>query len=151
MLSENDLKVLKAISEGESDPLSIADNLKMKVEAVRTSADALGEQRLVKVIKSVTEYVSLTEEGMYYAQVGLPERRLLSFIGHGKSMSEMKDPDNKIALGWLKKKGWAVIQNGEIQPVGDAPRGKDEEMLQAILLKNKMMSTEELDRRTVAD
>ena len=53
MLSENDLKVLKAISEGESDPQSIAEKLQMKVEAVRASADALGEQGLVKVNKSV--------------------------------------------------------------------------------------------------
>jgi hypothetical protein len=44
MLSENDLKVLKAISEGGSDPQSIADKLNMKVEAVRASADALAEQ-----------------------------------------------------------------------------------------------------------
>ena len=63
MLSENDLKVLKAISEGESDPQSIAEKLRMKVEAVRASADALGEQGLISVDKSVEESVSLTEEG----------------------------------------------------------------------------------------
>ena len=51
MLSENDLKVLKAISEGESDPQSIAEKLRMKVEAVRASADALGEQGLISVDK----------------------------------------------------------------------------------------------------
>ncbi len=151
MLSVNDLKVLKAISEGESDPLKIAHKLGMKWEAVLASADALDEQGLVKVNKSVTEFVSLTEEGMYYAQAELPERRLLSFIGQGKTMSEMKDPANKIALGWLKKKGWAVIQDGEIRPVGDAPRGKDEEILQAILLKTEAMSTAELDKKTLAD
>lgn len=41
MLSENDVKVLKAISEGQSDPQSIADKLKRKVEMARTSADVL--------------------------------------------------------------------------------------------------------------
>ena len=61
MLSENDLKVLKAISEGLCDPQSIAEKLQMKVEAVRASADALGEEGLISVTKSVEESVSLTE------------------------------------------------------------------------------------------
>ncbi|MDD1748969.1 MAG: phenylalanine--tRNA ligase subunit alpha [Methanothrix sp.] len=149
MLSENDVKVLKAISEGDSDPLGITNKLGMKWEAVLASADALGEQGLVKVIKSVDEIVYLNKEGMYYAQAGLPERRLLSFIGPGKSMSELKDPDSKIGLGWLRKKGWAVIQAGEIRPMGDAPQGKDEEMLQTLLVGSK--SSAELDKKALAD
>ena len=74
MLSENDLKVLKAISEGDSDPQSIAKKLDMKVEAVRASADVLSEQGLAQVSKSVVEIFALTEEGKKYAQEGLPER-----------------------------------------------------------------------------
>ena len=127
MLSENDDKVLKAISEGLSDPQSIASKLEMKVETVRASADALGEQELVKVIKSVEEIFTLTEEGTNYAKDGLPERRLLQSLGSGKPMAELKDPAIKIGLGWLRKKGWAVIQAGEIKPMGSAPKGKDEE------------------------
>jgi phenylalanyl-tRNA synthetase alpha chain len=133
MLSENDLKVLKAISEGQSDPQSIAEKLQMKVEAVRASADALGEQGLISVDKSVEESVSLTDEGRKYAGEGLPERVLLSFIGSGKAMSELKDPAHKIGLGWLRKKGWAVIQAGEIKPVGAAEPDEDEIILQALL------------------
>ena len=64
MLSESDARVLKAISEGFSNPQAIADKLGMKIEAVRASADALGEQGLVKVFKSVDEIFSLTEEGI---------------------------------------------------------------------------------------
>ena len=47
MLSESDVRVLNAISEGYSNPQAIADKLGMKIEAVRASADALGEQDLV--------------------------------------------------------------------------------------------------------
>jgi phenylalanyl-tRNA synthetase alpha chain len=72
MLSENDLKVLKAISVGDSDPQSIAKKLDMKVEAVRASADLLNEQGHVQVIKSVEEIFDLTQEGEKYAQEGLP-------------------------------------------------------------------------------
>ena len=137
MLSGNDLKVLKAISEGESDPQSIAEKLQMKVEAVRASADALGEEALISVTKSVEESVTLTDEGRKYAEEGLPERALLSFIGSGKSMSELKDPAQKIGLGWLRKKGWAAIDKGMIRPTGSAPKGEDEEMLN-LLLKSPM-------------
>jgi phenylalanyl-tRNA synthetase alpha chain len=133
MLSGNDLKVLKAISEGESDPQSIAEKLQMKVEAVRASADALGEEALISVTKSVEESVTLTDEGRKYAEEGLPERALLSFIGSGKPMSELKDPAHKIGLGWLRKKGWAAIDKGMIQSTGPAPKGEDEMLLDLLL------------------
>jgi phenylalanyl-tRNA synthetase alpha chain len=149
MLSENDLKVLKAISGGESDPQSIAEKLQMKVEAVRASADALGEEGLISVDKSVEESVSLTEEGKKYAEEGLPERALLSFIGSGKAMSELKDPAHKIGLGWLRKKGWAAIQAGELKPLGSALRGLDEEILEKLLAGEK--SSADLDKKGLAD
>ncbi len=133
MLSESDAKVLKAISEGQTDPQTIAEQLGMKVEAVRASADALEERGLSKVNKTVNEIFTLTDEGRLYAREGLPERRLLQAIGSGKSMAELKDPALKIGLGWLRKKGWAVIQAGEIKPIGTAARGLDEEVLENLL------------------
>ena len=133
MLSENDLKVLKAIDAGDSDPESIAKKLDMKIETVRASADALGEQGLVKVTKSVEEIFDLTEEGRKYAQEGLPERNLLLSLGSGKPMSELKDPALKIGLGWLRKKGWAMIEAGVIKPTARQPQGKDEEILETLL------------------
>lgn len=133
MLSGNDFKVLNAISEGMSDPQRIAEKLQMKVEAVRASADALGEEDLISVTKSVEESVTLTDEGRKYAEEGLPERALLSFIGSGKPMSELKDPVHKIALGWLRKKGWAAIDKGMIRPTGSATKGEDENMLDLLL------------------
>jgi phenylalanyl-tRNA synthetase alpha chain len=149
MLSENDVKVLKAILQGHSDPQSIAENLSMKVEAARAAADALGEQGLVLVTKSVEELFSLTEEGKKYAKDGLPERVMLSAIGHGLAMSELKDPAHKIGLGWLRRKGWATIQGGELKPLGSAPRGKDEEILENLLAGPK--SSAELDKNGLAD
>ncbi len=133
MLSENDAKVLKAISEGNSDPQEIAEKLGMKIEAVRTSADFLGEIGQVEVLKSISETVMLTDEGMEYANNGLPERILLDSIGQGMPISELKDPSKKIALGWLIKKGWAVIKNGILKPSGSAVKGKDEGLLEILL------------------
>jgi phenylalanyl-tRNA synthetase alpha chain len=149
MLSENDVKVLKAISEGDSDPQIIADKLGMKVEAVRAKADALHELSYIQVTKSVEESVSLTQEGRKYVQEGLPERALLSAIGSGKAMSELKDPSLKIGLGWLRKKGWATIQAGELKPTGSASKGKDEEILLDLLAGAK--SSADLDKKSLAD
>ena len=149
MLSENDLKVLKAISEGCSDPQSIAKKLDMKIEAVRASADILDQEGHVQVTKSVEETISLTEEGKNYAQEGLPERRLLLSLGSGKPMSELKDPALKIGLGWLRKKGWATIRQECLMPIGSAARGKDEEILE-ILLKGPM-SDSSFDIKSLSD
>jgi phenylalanyl-tRNA synthetase alpha chain len=149
MLSGNDVNVLKAILLGHSDPQSIAESLSIKVETARASADALGEQGLVHVSKSVEEIFSLKEEGIKYAKEGLPERNLLQSLGCGKPMSELKDPAHKIGLGWLRKKGWAAIQAGEIKPLGSAPRGLDEEILEILLAGAK--SSAELDKKGLAD
>ncbi|MFB3765131.1 MAG: phenylalanine--tRNA ligase subunit alpha [Methanotrichaceae archaeon] len=148
MLSESDVKVLKAISEGYSDPQAIASKMNMKIEAVRASADALSEQGLVNVTKSVDEEVSLTEEGQKYAKEGLPESRLLEAIGTGKPIAELKDPSAKIGLGWLKKKNWAAIDKGVLKPTGRAARGKDEEILEALLKGS--MSMNKLDGSAAA-
>lgn len=148
MLSESDSKVLKAISEGYSDPQTIAQKLGMKVEAVRASADALAEQGLATVIKSVDEVFSLTEEGQKYAKNGLPERKLLESLGTGRPMAELKDPSAKIGLGWLRKKGWAIIEKGMLKPTGSAPRDKDEAVLEALSKGPKNSS--ELDAQALA-
>jgi phenylalanyl-tRNA synthetase alpha chain len=144
-----DIKVLNAISEGLCDPQSIAEKLDMKVEAVRASADALGEQGLVQVTKSVEELFALTDEGARYAREGLPERNLLKSLGSGRTMAELKDPAAKIGLGWLRKKNWAVISAGVIKPVGDAPKGRDEDILEHLLAGPK--SSLKLDKKGLAD
>lgn len=144
-LSENELLVLKAISEGLSDPGSIAQKTQMKIETARAAADLLAEQGLIQVHKSVDETFSLTAEGAAYAREGLPERRLLLSLGEGKPMSELKDPALKIGLGWLRKKGWAVIEGGIIRPIGRPEEGEDEKVLRALLAGPK--SGKELDER----
>ncbi|HOT06243.1 MAG: Phenylalanine--tRNA ligase alpha subunit [Methanosaeta sp. PtaB.Bin039] len=132
MLTESDAKVLEAIAAGEQDPKAIADKLGMKVEAVRASADSLGEQGLIEVKKTVSEIFSLTGEGEAYSRQGLPERQLLERLGQGVPLSELRDPTLKIGIGWIKKKGWAVIEGGVMRPSGHVSAGEDEAVLQAL-------------------
>ena len=74
---------------------------------------------------------------------------LLSFIGSGKPISDLKDPAHKIGFGWLRKKGWVTIDKGIIKPTGSAPLGKDEEMLE--LLSAGPKDSSELDKKGLAD
>jgi phenylalanyl-tRNA synthetase alpha chain len=120
----------------------------MKVEAVRAGAESLRELGYIQVHKSVEELFSLSEEGLRYARDGLPERRLLRDIGSSKPVSALKDPAFKIGLGWLKKKGWAVLQGGVLKPIGTAAKGKDEEILEALL--QGPLEARQLDGRALA-
>jgi phenylalanyl-tRNA synthetase alpha chain len=132
-LSPRDRQVLKEISDGLTDPKEIAEKLKIKEVSVISSAEGLAEKGLIGLDKKVEEVYALTEEGARYAEIGLPERRILEIAGaDGVPISEIKDPSLKVGIGWLKKKGWANVEAGKIMPTGDAPAGKDEEILEAL-------------------
>jgi phenylalanyl-tRNA synthetase alpha chain len=132
-LSPRDRQVLKEISDGLTDPKEIAERLKIKEVSVISSAEGLAEKGLIGLDKRVEEVYALTEEGARYAEIGLPERRILEIAGaDGVPISEIKDPSLKVGIGWLKKKGWANVEAGKIKPTGEAPAGKDEETLEAL-------------------
>ncbi|MDD2638509.1 MAG: phenylalanine--tRNA ligase subunit alpha [Methanothrix sp.] len=131
-LSPRDRQVLKEILEGESDPRKIAEKLGIKEVSAISSAEGLAERGLIRLDKKVEEVYALTEEGARYAEIGLPERRILETAGvEGVPISEI-DPALKVGIGWLKKKGWANVEAGKIMPTGDSPAGKDEEILEAL-------------------
>jgi phenylalanyl-tRNA synthetase alpha chain len=132
-LSPRDRQVLKEISEGQSDPKEIAEKLKIKEVSVISSAEGLAEKGLIRLDKKVEEVYALTEEGARYAEIGLPERRILEIAGvEGVPISGIEDPSLKVGIGWLRKKGWATVEAGKIKPTGPAPAGKDEEILEVL-------------------
>nr|MCR5851957.1 hypothetical protein [Methanophagales archaeon] len=60
-------------------------------------------------------FYRLTEEGMEYAERGLPERRALNMLKERAcSIEDLKaslgEREAKIAVNWLLKKGWARIE-----------------------------------------
>lgn len=149
-LSPRDKRVLKAISNGLSDPQEIAEDQKIKPVSVISSAEALAEKDLIRVEKGVDEVYTLTEEGAQYAEEGLPERRILDMAADGLPLSQIKDPGLKIGIGWLRKKGWATIdKEGMIRPTGEASLGEDEKALELLSMGPK--SGSELDARVLTD
>jgi len=81
----------------------------------------LSETGLVRILERKTYLVRLTEEGDRYAELGLPERRVMKTIaggeielGRAREKSGLQEFEKPVATTWLKKRGWAefVKKNG---------------------------------------
>lgn len=148
-LTTNETRVLLALGEhGAMSPENLAGATGLNGSAALSAALGLQEDELARVVEEEHRFARLTEEGREYASGGLPERQVLEDISGPTPMREvMQFPKAKIALGWLKKKNWAKIEDGMLKPIGDAPRGEDEEALESML--NGPVRVEELGEDVV--
>ena len=116
-------KLLKALeSNPDATPEEIADNTGMDIKSVMSAAGSLASKDIIEMHKDVEEIYSLTENGIEYAEKGLPERRILDVLV-SKNNIPMKDlsdetgvdkKETNIAIGWLRRKNWASIDNGMV-------------------------------------
>ena len=146
-LSNNEKSILIALKKLQtSEPGELARKSGLKSDTdVMNAAYWLKVKNLVSITEKVKTEVSLKSK--QYASRDLPERRALKILNKmdglgsvkdlGKS-KKLKESEIPIALGWLKKKGWAVIskQSGdtvvEISSKGKdalSHKGPDEEMV----------------------
>ena len=146
-LTTNEKTVLINLGKKEnSTPAELAQMSGLKVETVVQSAFMLQEKRLADVLEQVLETYNLTSEGEEYAKCGLPERQMISAISGPTSLEELKGKVSPkivgIATGWLRRKGWANIEQGNVVPSGKADIGDDEKALAN--LKSGKVTLEEL-------
>ncbi len=146
-LTTNEKTVLINLGKQEnSTPAELAQMSGLKVETVVQSAFMLQEKRLADVLEQVLETYNLTSEGEEYAKCGLPERQMISAISGSTSLEELKGKVSPkivgIATGWLRRKGWANIEQGNVVPSGKADIGDDEKALAN--LKSGKVTLEEL-------
>jgi len=142
------LMVLRTLN-GRASIEDIAEKGGLAHAAVMRAALTLSERGLVKVHERRWKVAALSEEGEYYAQYGLPERRLLRALlrlgGEAGVDEAVKEADLEaemvpIALGWLKKKNWGAIRdkkctlNVEVEP----PLGEDEKLLATVFEKRSV-------------
>ncbi len=173
-LTSNEKTLLISLEElKKATPGELAQNTGMKIETAMQAAFLLEENGLAQVDESVIETYELTDEGHKYASEGLPERKVIDAISEPTPMQELKQrfsPDVAgIATGWLRRKGWANIENGVVVPTGNAGKGEDEHVLEkfegqartveelgmdagivAELLKRKLVTKKEDKRRSVS-
>ncbi|MEM2281496.1 MAG: hypothetical protein QXZ68_05860, partial [Candidatus Bathyarchaeia archaeon] len=140
--------------DGKASVDDVAEKSGLAHSAVMRAALTLSEKGLVKVHEQKWTAATLSEEGEYYAQYGLPERRLLRALLRLGGEAEVEEAareaglDTKmapIALGWLKRKNWGSIRgkkctlNVEVEP----PIGVDEKLL-ATIFERRSIKVEDL-------
>ena len=137
-------KLLKELEANpNATPEEIAENTGMDIKSVMSAAGSLASKDIIEVDKKISETYSLTEDGLKYAEEGLPERRILDVLADKKQIN-MKDladetgidkKEANIALGWLRRKDWAQIDKGAVNITEfgkefSSKLGVDEEVLQ---------------------
>ncbi|MCK4928118.1 MAG: phenylalanine--tRNA ligase subunit alpha, partial [Methanosarcinales archaeon] len=133
-LIPNEKQVLLSLGELKTaDPQTLSKASGINVEAAMQGAFMLQEKGLVQVSEDISETYHLTSEGEEYTTVGLPERQVIEKVTEPTSIDDLKEQFGPklmgISMGWLRKKGWAQIQDGKLIP-GDIPdMGEDEQVL----------------------
>ena len=121
-LSYNETKALLALKDADMatpEQLVQKGGFRQLVE-VMNAISWLQAKKLVYVVEEVKKLYSLAKK--QYATKALPERRVLKLLKKYKGFltvaelektHKLAKPEIPIALGWLKRKGWATISKRE--------------------------------------
>lgn len=153
-------RVLKGLEslDYESAPENIVKSQNMDIKAVMSAAGSLESKGLIEVQKDVDEIISLSDTGKKYAKEGLPERKILGVLDGERSI-HMKDigskanldsSEVKVAIGWLLKKKWAVLDKGNVKITEEGKdtvsKEYDDELLLDELLGKQKLILSDLDK-----
>lgn len=155
-ITSNEKNLLISLEKlGKASPGELAAKAGMKIETAMQAAFLLEEKGLAEVDETFTETYELTDEGRRYASEGLPERMVIEGISGPTPMQDLKQMFSPevagIATGWLRRKGWANIEDGVVVPTGKAVTGKDEQALAKFDDQAKTLGELEADAGTIAD
>ena len=154
-LRQNEIKVLSAMKESgrKVNVTEIIDKTGLMDTAVMRAALALSERGLVEIYETRNDLIRLNQEGMSYAQLGLPESRLVkavislggeASIDEAISKSHLSANIKPIVLGWVNKKKLASIQKRKgilyLQVTRKAEADEDEQTLRLIYDKGEVRS-----------
>jgi len=155
-LRENEYKTLLTIKRlgGKASAEQITSESGLPDATVMRAALALQEKNLVRILEEKRTIVELNDEGRFHARRGLPERRLINALISLGGRAPLEKAVKKaklekqfipIALGWLKRKNWAVLDvKTNMLQLSEKPKKEeaDEELLK--LLNEKKRVVEDL-------
>ncbi|RLI25196.1 hypothetical protein DRO58_06615, partial [Candidatus Bathyarchaeota archaeon] len=148
-LLEGEMQLLKTLEKlgGEAYDKRLTSEIGWPPDKVTTMALNMSERGIVNVSSEEEVWIWLTDEGLRYARIGLPERRILEqAVVKGEvevsKLEGVEDWEKPIGLAWLRRKGWGVIRGGRIKVVGEFPKGADEKLIELIASKGKVRLTE---------
>lgn len=163
-LSPGERKLLHALAplgEASVEHLVAKGGFDQVVE-VMGSASWAKAKGLVTLSERLYDVLAIDDEGRRYLNAGLPERRALTFLlGRGGAApapllvqeGAIAAEEQSIALGWLKRKGWATFSKAggetvlEVTAKGRAEAAHttpDEEALRK--LEHKPLPADDLDK-----
>jgi len=119
-LSQNEKKVILTLNKlkGKASPEDIFKNgdFNQEVEVMNASS-WLQSKKLIKIEDHIKTVYSIGKEGVQFLKNGFPEKKALQLILKKGGKANLKDfstvlnkQDIPIAIGWLKRKGWATIK-----------------------------------------
>ena len=155
-LRENEQKTLLALQKlkGRAPVEQIVQTAGLAHAAVMRASLGLTENNLTRTHEKKQTLITLTEEGKSYATIGLPERCLLESVvnlgGQTKVNVAVEEAGLEkkfmsVALGWLTRKGWATIKQGNLKALKEPQQGDDEKLLKLLSEKGSLI-VEELDQ-----
>jgi len=153
-LRENEQRTLSTLGKlgGKASINEILKISGLAHAAIMRAQLKLSRENLVKLSEQRNTIAALNEEGETYAKEGLPERRLVEAleelggeakIGEAVKKAKLKPKTIPIALGWLRRKGWATIQEKQktLKRTQKEPqRGDDEEILNLLAEKGAVIT-----------
>ena len=137
-LHENERKVLIALKEvgsATTDELSSATGLSR--DAVEKACAWAETKQVVSVEEEVSRTFNLTDEGLIYAEEGLPEKRLIRLVQSGENkIRKLKKEFQplEIALVWVSRNDWATIRDGNLELTEKGLRALERETLDERIL-----------------
>lgn len=113
-LTQSDLIVLRALSDGrERETMELAASVGLDQAAVARAALALLGEAYTKQRTDTKIVAEISRIGRNALEQGLAETRLVKELEPmQKTVSELMLPDKGVALGWAKKKGYVLLDNG---------------------------------------
>ncbi len=124
-LSRNEKRVLLTLQQlnGSASPEEVmkTGSFSQQVE-VMNAASWLQSKKLATVKEYIKTVYALDKEGTYFQKEGLPEKRVINWLSNHDNKGSLKELTSvlkqyeiPIAVGWVKRKGWATIskEHGE--------------------------------------
>ena len=152
-LRENERLAILALKkvDDHTDVERLTQISELKGPALMQAIFALSEKRLVELRERNQSFAYLLEEGSSYLSKGLPERQILeAVLDKGGELTTydvgkhtgLDESVINMALGWLKKKGWATLTRRDggilISAKRDQEQGLDEQLLILFEKKNEL-------------
>lgn len=148
-LSPNERKILPYLEEKTPEKISIKSGL--DEVSVTRALSFLENKGIVKLKQLSEKTIDVGINGALYRKKGLPERRLLHYLGEknilglgeAQKISSLSDEEFKASIGALKKKAMIEIKNEKIKLIGSREEIA-RKMQEEILLENLPLNLEKL-------